>query len=43
MQPNETAKLDDFVAATKSKGASDEFLAAFLTRRAGPPTRSTEL
>ncbi len=33
MQPKDTAGLDDFITATKSKGASDEFLAAFLTRR----------
>lgn len=36
MQQEDTNKLQEFVEASKSKGASDEFLAAFLTRRGWP-------
>jgi hypothetical protein len=32
----DTMKLQDFVKASKSKGASDEFLATFLSRRGWP-------
>ncbi len=36
MQEENTARLQDFVEASKGKGASDEFLANFLTRRGWP-------
>jgi uncharacterized membrane protein YidH (DUF202 family) len=36
MQEETTARLEDFVAASKEKGASDEFLANVLTRRGWP-------
>ena len=36
MQQENAPKLQEFVEASKSKGASDEFLVAFLTRRGWP-------
>src|ERR1700761_4401740 len=36
MQPENAPSLQEFVEASKSKGASDEFLVAFLTRRGWP-------
>src|SRR3979411_3158217 len=36
MQPQDSLKLQDFVDSSKSKGATDEFLAALLTRRDWP-------
>jgi hypothetical protein len=36
MRQEDTSKLQDFVHSSKSKGASDEFLAALLTRRGWP-------
>jgi hypothetical protein len=36
MEHEETLKLFEFVAAAKSKGASDEFLASFLARQGWP-------
>jgi hypothetical protein len=36
MQQEQTAKLLEFVEASKFKRASDEFLVSFLTRRGWP-------
>ncbi len=36
MQHEDTTKLLEFIEASKSKGASDEFLASFLARRGWP-------
>lgn len=36
MREEDALKLDEFVEASKAKGASDEFLAAFPTRRGWP-------
>jgi hypothetical protein len=36
MRQEDTSKLQDFVDSSKSKGATDEFLAALLTRRGWP-------
>lgn len=36
MQTEENARLNEFVTASKSRGASDEFLATFLIRRGWP-------
>ncbi len=36
MYTDDRGKLQEFIEASKSKGASDEFLAAFLTRRGWP-------
>jgi hypothetical protein len=36
MQQEDPIKLQEFVEASKSKGASDEFLVSFLTRRGWP-------
>ena len=36
MQDADAARLLEFIEASKSKGASDEFLASFLTRRGWP-------
>jgi len=36
MSEEDAVKLNEFVEASKAKGASDEFLAAFLTRRGWP-------
>src|SRR5437016_1684480 len=36
MQQEDTIQLQNFIAASKSKGAGDEFLAALLTRRGWP-------
>lgn len=36
MQRENTPKLQEFIQASKAKGASDEFLAAFLTHRGWP-------
>ena len=36
MRQQDTSKLQDFVDSSKSKGATDEFLAALLTRRGWP-------
>ena len=38
MQPHDSLKLQDFVDSSKSKGATDEFLAALLIRRGWPAT-----
>jgi hypothetical protein len=36
MQQEDAAKLQEFIEASKSRGASDEFLATFLSRRGWP-------
>ncbi len=36
MKSEDNVKLHDFIEAAKAKGAADEFLAAFLTRRGWP-------
>jgi hypothetical protein len=36
MQQEDTIQLQNFIASSKSKGATDEFLAALLTRRGWP-------
>src|SRR5260370_29242668 len=36
MQPEDTTRLQDFIDTSKGKGATDEFLAALLSRRGWP-------